>query len=320
MRVEHSSTVKMTHAAHITSSSSKRASVDSEDASQSPLARRSRESHRRRHEDDVEAQKHTSEPSHPHITIQDNPDHHQHEADEDGHSPRPFDRTDTVMSKGSIKSMRRRGRADTTHVVYGAAEMGRTTGWSPGQEPGIDTSDPAPPYSEGHAIGGDASHLDKLNQRCEITVVDFSSEAVATTDLDNDNIEDFLQQGPPDWSDVRWINVNGLSWDVIRVLGNHKRLHRLAIEDLIHTKNRTKADWYSDHTYIVLPLQKLINIDEHDSECDSEDDDDDDDAKSDAPGSGVQGENPFRAPKKESGKVSEGRAPFGHSSMTCGSP
>jgi Mg2+ and Co2+ transporter CorA len=158
--------------------------------------------------------------------------------------------------------------------------MGRSTGWTPGQEPGIDTSDPAPPYSQGNAVGGDSTHLEKLNQRCEITVVDFSNEAVSTTDLDNDNIEDFLKQGPPDWSDVRWINVNGLSWDVIRVLGNHKRLHRLAIEDLIHTKNRTKVDWYSDHTYMVLPLQKLINLEENESDF-SSDEEDKDDAESD---------------------------------------
>ena len=186
------------------------------------------------------------------------------------------------MSKTSIKSLRRRGRAETANVIYGSAEMGRSSGWTPGQEPGIDTSDPAPPYSQGHPIGGDSSHLEKLNQRCEITVVDFSNEAVSTTDLDNDNIEEFLQKSPQDWANVRWINVNGLSWDVIRVLGNHKLLHRLAIEDLIHTRNRTKVDWYSDHTYMVLPLQKLINV-EGNEDDNSADDEDKEDLNSDAP-------------------------------------
>ena len=269
----------MTHGSHV-ARSSKRASCDSEDTSQSPLARHSRDhGHGRRHEHDLEAQKNGTESRHPHIRIQDNPDHHQHGGDEGSHSPRQLDRTETMMSKSSIKSLRRRGRAETNNVTYGAAEMGRTTGWAPGQEPGIDTSDPAPPYNQGTTIGGDTSHLEKLNQRCEITVVDFSNEAVSTTDLDNDNIEEFLQQGPQEWADVRWINVNGLSWDVIRVLGNHKRLHRLAIEDMIHTKNRTKVDWYSDHTYMVLPLQKLINVGEHDSD-DSSDDEEKDAAES----------------------------------------
>ena len=81
----------------------------------------------------------------------------------------------------------------------------------------------------------------------------------------------------PEWATCRWININGLSWDVIKLLGNDKRLHRLAIEDLMNSRNRTKADWYSDHTYIVLPLQKLIyfHSDTHcDSDCDEWDSDD----------------------------------------------
>jgi Mg2+ and Co2+ transporter CorA len=47
----------------------------------------------------------------------------------------------------------------------------------------------------------------------------------------------------------RWINVNALSWDVIRMLGNHKSLHRLAIEDLMSDRGRTKIDWYSDQAF-----------------------------------------------------------------------
>lgn len=146
--------------------------------------------------------------------------------------------------------------------------MGRTTGWAPGLEPGIDTSETAPPGHEGHLT---SVHYENLKQRCEITVVDFSNDDISTADLDNDNIEEFLHK-PQEPDDVRWINVNGLSWDVIRVLGNHKHLHPLAIEDLINTKNRTKVDWYSDHTYMVLPLQKLVNLEDDEDEDDGSDD------------------------------------------------
>ncbi|KIX08538.1 uncharacterized protein Z518_03194 [Rhinocladiella mackenziei CBS 650.93] len=239
---------------------------------ENPLSRHSRE-HRRSHEVDIEAQastsappsRHGSIPPH-HVQIQENPEviHHRHEEDGE-HAVPQLHRSDTSASKSTMKSLRRRGRADTTNIIYGSAEMGRTTGWAPGQEPGIDTSDPAPPYSQ--SAGGDSIHYEQLSQRCEITVVDFGNDAMSTTDLDNDNIGEFLLKPPDPWSDVRWINVNGLSWDVIRLLGNHKRLHRLAIEDLIHTKNRTKVDWYNDHTYMVLPLQKLINLEEdHDGD------------------------------------------------------
>jgi Mg2+ and Co2+ transporter CorA len=92
--------------------------------------------------------------------------------------------------------------------------------------------------------------------------------------LDNENLEEFLQQPAEEWSMVRWINVNGLSWDVIRVLGNHKGLHRLAIEDLMNTRNRTKADWYNDHTFIVLALQKLVNL-QSAEECGSDEESED---------------------------------------------
>ncbi|KAH0847591.1 hypothetical protein AYO21_01494 [Fonsecaea monophora] len=264
----------VTHPAHVVVSS-KRTSLESVGESETSLARHSREhGHRGRHEHDLEAQNSVVENHPQHIRIRDNTEHHHHDGEGAPHSPN-LHRSETGVSKYSVRSLRRRGRAET-NVLYGAGEMGRTTGWTPGQEPGIDTSDPAPPYSLGAATPADAAQMERLNQRCEITVVDFSNEAVSTTDLDNDNIEEFLQKGAPEWADVRWINVNGLSWDVIRVLGNHKHLHRLAIEDLFNTKNRTKVDWYSDHTYMILPLQKLINIEDNELDYDSEVDDKED--------------------------------------------
>ena len=95
--------------------------------------------------------------------------------------------------------------------------------------------------------------------------------------LDNETLPHFMDMPRPDWAACRWINVNGLSWDVIKLLGNDKHLHRLAVEDLMNPRNRTKADWYSDHTYMVLPLQKLIHFhsDTHcDSDCEEWDSDD----------------------------------------------
>jgi Mg2+ and Co2+ transporter CorA len=172
---------------------------------------------------------------------------------------------------GSIKSLRRRGRAPTHNVAYRGEEMGQSTGWAPGQEPGFDTKDPAPPYTR--LTGNDIHVVDKMTAKCNITVVDYSSEYMVTTDLDNHNLEDFLKRPREDWVQVRWINCDGLSWDVIRLLGNYKGLHRLAIEDLMNTKNRTKVDWYNDHTFMILPLQKLVHMadgDEDDSDSDKE--------------------------------------------------
>ena len=132
-------------------------------------------------EPDVEAQSDTHDfalgRSSAHVQILEPPQDTQHDGDVE-RSPTNLKRTDTAMSKSTMKSVRRRGRAGTYNVSYNAMEMGRTTGWSPGQEPGIDTNDPAPPYSQSSAIGGDAANPQKLNQRCEITVVDYNYDNV----------------------------------------------------------------------------------------------------------------------------------------------
>lgn len=108
----------------------------------------------------------------------------------------------------------------------------------PGAEPGIDTA----------KTEADHPHAD-LKEDCTITVVDFSDEYMEKHTLDNASLEEFLERPREEWATCRWISVNGLSWDVIKLLGNEKNLHRLAIEDLMNTRGRTKADWYSDHAF-----------------------------------------------------------------------
>lgn len=139
--------------------------------------------------------------------------------------------------------------------------------WQPGQEPGIDTKE-----ADNHR----SSKTPLLYEECQITVVDFSEEDINLQQLDNKTLKPCMDKGRPTWATCRWISVNGLSWDVIKLLGNHKNLHRLAIEDLTNSReNRTKADWYSDHTYMVLPLQKLIHLHSNkDSDSDYSDWDD----------------------------------------------
>ncbi len=108
--------------------------------------------------------------------------------------------------------------------------------WHPGQEPGIDTSTP-----DG---GQHRTQLHNLHQDCDITVVDFSEAKMKMRHLTNATLGGYLNEERPEWVRCRWINVNGLSWDVIKLLGSHKGFHRLAIEDLTNTNNRTKADWW----------------------------------------------------------------------------
>jgi hypothetical protein len=84
-----------------------------------------------------------------------------------------------------------------------------------------------------------------LRADCDITVVDYSEDEIVMHHLDNATLPGWLEKEGKraQWVKCRWIDVNGLSWDVIQALGKYKRLHRLAIEDLVNTRNRTKADW-----------------------------------------------------------------------------
>lgn len=168
----------------------------------------------------------------------------------------PDDATDFACA-GSAGSLKRRvKRSNTAHSYYPEGAAGRP-GWRPGEEPGLDPSEPIlPPYR----ASGENLLPESINKRCDITVVDFSHNDIRVYHLDNDNLGGFLAREKEAWVVCRWINVNGLSWDVVRLLATHKRLHKLAIEDLMHSIDRTKADWYSDHTFVLLEMQKLFKL------------------------------------------------------------
>ncbi|KAL9090357.1 MAG: hypothetical protein Q9165_005391 [Trypethelium subeluteriae] len=134
--------------------------------------------------------------------------------------------------------------------------------WQPGAEPGLSTVDDRD------------GALAELHNPCTITVVDFSNEEMSLHTFNNDEFSAFMAKPREDWVACRWISVDGLSWDVIKTLGNAKGLHRLAIEDMLNTRSRTKVDYYFDHAFIVLTLQKLVKVHTHGSDhhpCDCDD-------------------------------------------------
>lgn len=175
-------------------------------------------------------------------------------------------RSDTELARrqaGSPGIGLRTARGGTFRTVDDFDDFHVRPGWRPGAEPGVDPAKPD---------GGHAS-MPTLSAPCEITVMDFSQDDIEIQELDNDTLIHFLEVSQPKWSKCRWINVNGLSWDVIQALGRHKNLHKLAIEDIMNTRNRTKAEWFPTHAFIVLTLQKLVHW--HDSGAESCDEGDD---------------------------------------------
>ena len=145
----------------------------------------------------------------------------------------------------------RRPSRSNTVTTYHEPEKNNDPGWRPGAEPGIDTA------AEDELVPPQVS---SLKAACDINLIDFSDTDVRHIQGNNDNLPVILEDPRPDDFPCRWISVNGLSWDVIKCLGNKYHLHRLAIEDLIHTHTRTKVDWYADHAVVILTLQKLVRL------------------------------------------------------------
>ncbi|RMD40778.1 hypothetical protein DV735_g4323, partial [Chaetothyriales sp. CBS 134920] len=161
----------------------------------------------------------------------------------------PITRADTAGSTNSVR--RRKTRTDTV-TTYHLPGRDMPLGGHAGAEPGIDISTDQ---------DEDMPHLQAMKADCQIDIIDFSETGVRLEQATNETLAKVLDQPRPggDMS-CRWISVNGLSWDVIKMLGRKYELHRLAIEDLVHTHSRTKVDWYREHAFMVLTLQKLVRL------------------------------------------------------------
>lgn len=96
----------------------------------------------------------------------------------------------------------------------------------------------------GTAAGIEADELSTRSSgpgRVSVTCVDYSPSQVEVHDVTD--IDDFLAHHRPSWSQVRWIDIVGLSqMDVIRAFAVKYQLHPLAIEDVLHTVERPKAE------------------------------------------------------------------------------
>ncbi|KAK7208528.1 hypothetical protein BZA70DRAFT_245301 [Myxozyma melibiosi] len=99
----------------------------------------------------------------------------------------------------------------------------------------------------------------ELGEDSVVTIVDYNSDRYRIVNkIDKFSIDEFLRDEQP-WSSVRWINVNGLSWEVLRSISEFYGLHPLAVEDMVDIPKRAKADHYKNQTFCTLPLHKLVS-------------------------------------------------------------
>ncbi|KAI9454908.1 hypothetical protein BJY52DRAFT_1427217 [Lactarius psammicola] len=121
-----------------------------------------------------------------------------------------------------------------------------------GAEPGID-----PRRHSAFATFGN------IRQKCLIDIIDYSSLRCSSGRMTNREFVEFLRNreasAPEPWVKVRWINVGGISWDVISALALKYDMHPLSIEDLLHRRGhaRSKADYYPKHLFIRVLCHTL---------------------------------------------------------------
>jgi magnesium transporter len=85
-----------------------------------------------------------------------------------------------------------------------------------------------------------------------IRVFDICGERVEAQWVDD--VDAFLATKPPEWSKLRWIDVDGLHPYIVRQLQKAFDLHTLAAEDVLHVPQRPRVDAYQDHVFIVARM------------------------------------------------------------------
>ncbi|KAH9923673.1 uncharacterized protein B0H18DRAFT_878449 [Fomitopsis serialis] len=106
-----------------------------------------------------------------------------------------------------------------------------------------------------------------IKQKCVIEVVDYSTLRVSFGRMTNNEFIKMLRDPSASrrdpWVRVRWINVGGISWDVISALALKYDMHPLAIEDILSQRqhSRSKADYYPQHLFLRVLCHSLTSDD-----------------------------------------------------------
>lgn len=105
--------------------------------------------------------------------------------------------------------------------------------------------------------------------RVFLTCIDYCPEQVQAVDVLD--VDDFLARHRPAWSQVRWINVDGLAdLRIIQALAAKYELHPLALEDMLHPGTRPKVEPYPggpDSASRLFIIARMIYFQEQQLHC-----------------------------------------------------
>ncbi|CAL1694881.1 unnamed protein product [Somion occarium] len=123
-----------------------------------------------------------------------------------------------------------------------------------GAEPGIDPRRSSANLTYGH-----------IRQHCLIEIADYSAVRSSFGRMSNAEfiklMADPRASAREPWVKVRWINIGGISWDVISAIAIKYDIHPLALEDVLHQRGhaRSKVDYYNKHLFLRLLRHSLSN-------------------------------------------------------------
>lgn len=121
-----------------------------------------------------------------------------------------------------------------------------------GAEPGIDPRRASANINYG-----------SIKQRCIIEVADYSTMRSSFGRMTNREFVKMLRDPSASrrdpWVRVRWINIGGISWDVISALALKYDIHPLALEDVLSQRqhSRSKVDYYPQHLFLRILCHSL---------------------------------------------------------------
>ncbi|KAF9077284.1 hypothetical protein BDP27DRAFT_1441980 [Rhodocollybia butyracea] len=125
-------------------------------------------------------------------------------------------------------------------------------------------------YGAGAEPGVNPRHLSAnlryrgVREPCSIRVLDYSPVSIASKTMSNNEFIDMLHDprkgARPSWAKVRWIDVGGISWDVLKALATKYDIHYLALENILHTHSKataSKSDYYLQHLFLRILCLEL---------------------------------------------------------------
>nr|GAT54714.1 CorA-like protein [Mycena chlorophos] len=173
-------------------------------------------------------------------------------------SPPPFS---TVYPPGSMTPKERFRRAVRKVIAlhHGANVLVAQRQRSVGAEPGVDVL-------RGTA---DVQYGGIREPNAVIEIADYSSLRSNVRQMSVNAFVNFMEDvdasEPEPWVKVRWINIGGLDWQIIKALAIRYDLHPLALEDILHAhpRARSKVDYYNQHLFMRI-LAHELSVDERD--------------------------------------------------------